>query len=111
MLPVDVTAEVKIIVSHFQIDTAPDAGATSYLPVQITVPVSWVGILPELDSASNETSSSNDSQTSAAVSADVQASPPRQESLGTSGRAGGGGSFGVLALLALTLLAGRTSRS
>jgi hypothetical protein len=43
VLPVDVTAEVKIVVSHFQVDTAADATATSYIPIHISVPVSWKG--------------------------------------------------------------------
>ena len=43
VLPVDVSAEVKVIVSHFQVDTAPGASATSYLPIQVSVPVSWAG--------------------------------------------------------------------
>jgi hypothetical protein len=43
VLPVDVTAEVKIVVSHFQVDTAEDAAATSYIPIHISIPVSWKG--------------------------------------------------------------------
>ena len=43
VLPVDVSSEVKIIISHFQVDAAPDASATSYLPIHISVPVSWAG--------------------------------------------------------------------
>lgn len=43
VLAVDVTAEVKVIVAHFQVDTPADAVATGYIPVQVTVPVSWAG--------------------------------------------------------------------
>ncbi len=43
VLPVDVSAEVKVIVGHFQVDTAPGSSATSHLPIHISVPVSWAG--------------------------------------------------------------------
>jgi hypothetical protein len=43
VLAVDTTAEVKVIVSHFQVDAASDASADSYLPIHVSVPVSWAG--------------------------------------------------------------------
>lgn len=45
VVPVDVTGEVKIIVAHFQVDTPDDATSTGYLPIQVVVPVSWIGRL------------------------------------------------------------------
>lgn len=43
VLAVDGSAEVKIIVAHFQVDTTENAPATSYIPIKVVVPVSWAG--------------------------------------------------------------------